>query len=103
MFTFSNYEPTFNKAIDHCANLIACGRETHQPIKALHLSKGYYEWFKGGVQVLIDKSNAENKDELLQNIDEGGVMQFDGVEIIRSTFQTKPVVIEYYPKPDILN
>lgn len=96
MYNFNNFEPTFNKAIDHCANIIACARKCNQPVKALHLSKGYFDWFKSGVQILIDKSNAENKDELLQQIQEGGTLQFDGVEIHKSLLQTKPVIIEYY-------
>ena len=95
-FTFSNYEPTFNKAIDYCANIIACARENMTPIKALHLSTGYYEWFKGGMKAIIEKRGAENKEELIANLDLPSSMEFDGVNIEQAKFQTKPVVIEYY-------
>lgn len=95
-FTFSQYEPTFNKAIDHCANIIACAREQNLPVKSLSLSPSYYEWFKSGMKAIISKRNPENRDELIENLDLPNSMQFDGVNIEKSMFQSKPVTIEYY-------
>ena len=87
MYNFSKHEPSFNSAIDFCANLIWCAREHNEPIKALHLKPYFYEWYKSGVQTLIGRPL---EDEL---------MEFDSVNIEKaSLFQTKNVVIEYYPK-----
>ena len=87
MYNFSDYEATHNKAIDFCANLIAAARKQNTPVKALHLKPSYYEWFKSGVQILM------NKDLLPEE-----KMQFDSVDIeLGTVFQTKMVVIEYYP------
>lgn len=86
MYDFSEYKPTYNKAIDQCANIIAVARVNLLPLKALHLSHIYYEWFKSGVQTLMNKPVLE--DELLQ---------FDGVDIEKgSKYQSKPIILEYY-------
>lgn len=88
MFNFSQYQSSGNKAIDLCANVIGCARKNNQAVKALHLQKTYYEWFKSGVCVFLGRELM--KDEK---------MQFDGVEIeMGSKIQTKPIIIEYYPK-----
>lgn len=88
MYNFNIFEPTYNKAIDHCANIICCARANNKPVKALHLQPSFYEWFKGGVKELMkDKESADTLDQ----------MNFDGVEIHKSSiFQTKPIIIEYY-------
>jgi hypothetical protein len=86
MQIYSNYTETGNRAIDMCANLIASGRKTNQPIKALHLSPIYYDWYKSGVQTLLNRP-----------LEKGEDMQFDGVNIEKGTiYQMKSVVIEYY-------
>lgn len=86
MYNFSEYEPTYNKAIDLCANLIACARKNMMPIKALHLTPIYFEWFKSGVQTLMNRE-LEADDQL----------EFDGVSIEKGSFlQSKSIVIEYY-------
>jgi hypothetical protein len=87
MYNYSKFQASGNKAIDFCANLIGCARANNLSPKALHLQKQYYEWFKSGVQTYLDRS-----------LEEGELMQFDGVDIeLGSKFQSKPVVIEYYP------
>lgn len=86
MYNFSTYKMTGNKAIDQCANIIALCRQQNMPLKALHLSPIYYEWFKSGVQTLMDRPLHD--DELLQ---------FDAVNIEKaSRFQSKNIVAEYY-------
>ena len=86
MYNFSNYKPTYNSAIDYCVNLIACARRNNMPIKALHLSPMYYEWFRSGVQTLMDKP-----------IDADQPLMFDGVDIEKGTkFQRHAVLPEYY-------
>jgi hypothetical protein len=86
MYNFSKYEPTFNSALDFCANVIECARRNQQAVKALHLTPTYYEWFKSGVQTLMNRA-----------LEDGELMQFDGVNIEKgSRFQSKNIVIEYY-------
>lgn len=83
---FTDYNPTFNTAMDQCINLIGCARQNLKAVKALHLSPTYYEWFKSGVQTLMNRP-----------LEEGELMQFDGVDIEKgSKFQSKNIVIEYY-------
>jgi len=86
MFDFSKYERTYNKAIDECASIIGIARDNNLPVKALHLKPIYFEWFKAGVQTLMNRPLNEDEN-----------MQFDGVNIEKaSKFQTKNIVIEYY-------
>jgi hypothetical protein len=71
-----------------CADLIGCARKNKQAVKALHLTPMYYEWFKSGVQTLINRP-----------LEDGEGLEFDNVNIEKgSKFQTKNIVIEYYPK-----
>ena len=69
-----------------CGNLIGCARENNLPLKALHLTPLYYEWFKSGVQTLMGKP-----------LEDGELLQFDGVNIEQgSRLQSKAVILEYY-------
>jgi hypothetical protein len=87
MHNFSTYATTHNTAIDQCANIIALCRKRNEPLKALHLRPIYYEWFKSGVQTLMDRP-----------LEDGELMQFDGVDIEKATnLQSKNIVLEYYP------
>lgn len=89
IYDFSKFEPTHNTAIDRCANLIACARETQKAVKALHLTPIYYEWFKSGVQTLMNKP-LEDEQQL----------EFDGVNIEKGDrWQSKSILIEYYENP----
>jgi hypothetical protein len=86
MYDFNKFERSHNTAIDQCANIISCARANFEPLKALHLHPMYYEWYKSGVQTLIDRP-----------LMEGELMQFDGVNIEKGTkFQSKNIVLEYY-------
>lgn len=88
MYDFNKYEQTHNKMIDLVANVISLARDRNEPIKALHLKPMNYEWFKSGVQTLIDRPL--EADELLE---------FDSVNIEKgSKFQSKTIVIEYYER-----
>ncbi len=95
MVNFSKVEPTFNKQIDFCANLIACAREQNRPIKTLSLKPINFEWYKSGVKTLMDKAGAPKED--IASVDNENVLMFDGVNIEKgSIFQSKPIIIEYY-------
>lgn len=84
---FSEYQPTGCTPIDECANLIACAREARQPLKSITLKPLYYEWFKSGLQTLMNKP-----------LQDGEKMEFDSVNIEKgSKFQSKQYVLEYYP------
>lgn len=86
MMDFSKYQRTHNTAIDQCASIIGLARDRNVGIKALHLKPLFFEWFKSGVQTLMDRP-----------LIEGEKMQFDGVDIERGDrFQTKNILIEYY-------
>lgn len=95
MYNFSDYQPTFNKQIDFCANLIACARQQNRPIKTLSLKPVNFEWFKSGVKTLMDHAKAPKED--IESVDNENVLMFDGVNIEKgSIFQSKPIIIEYY-------
>lgn len=86
MVNYSKHTNTGCPAIDMCANLIGCARENKLALKALHLTPMYYEWFKSGVQTLMNKP-----------LEVGEMMEFDGVNIEKGTkFQSKNVILEYY-------
>jgi hypothetical protein len=93
VYNFSDYEPTYNKTIDLCANLIANARVNQMPLKALHLTPLYYEWYKSGVQTLLNRPLLDEE-----------LLQFDGVNIEKgSRYQTKSVILEYYNNKPVLN
>ncbi len=95
MYNFSNYQPTFNKQIDLCANLIGCARQQNRPIKTLSLKPINFEWFKSGVKTLMEHAKASP--ETIAGVDNETVLMFDGVNIEKgSLFQSKPIIIEYY-------
>lgn len=95
MYNFSEFTPTFNKAIDLCANIIGCARDNGTPIKSLSLQPLHFEWFKGGVKQLMEQNGASP--EMIANVDGDQMLQFDGVNIEKgSRLQTKAVIIEYY-------
>jgi len=86
MVDFTQHQTTGNRVIDMCANLIGCAREQRLPLKALHLSPLYYDWFRSGVQTLMNKP-----------LEAGELLQFDGVNIEAGTkFQSKSIILEYY-------
>ena len=86
MYDFSRYERTHNRAIDMCANFIGCARENRLPLKALHLTPLYYEWFKSGIQVLMKRP-----------LMDGELLEFDGVNIeLGSRYHSNPIILEYY-------
>jgi hypothetical protein len=88
IYDFNKYEPTHNKMIDLCANVISLARERNEPIKALHLKPMNYEWFKSGVQTLLNRP-----------LEVEELLEFDGVNIeLGSKFQSKTIVIEYYER-----
>ena len=93
VYNFSDYEPTHNKAIDLCANLIANARVHKLPLKALHLTPLYYEWYKSGVQTLLNRPLLDEE-----------LLEFDGVNIEKgSRYQSKSVVLEYYQNKTVEN
>lgn len=86
------FESTGNGAIDLCMNIIYAARQHNMPLKALHLNKAHYEWFIGGVHVLMGRE-----------LEPGELPMLDGVNIEKGeTFQTKPVVAEYYEDKPII-
>ena len=86
LYNFSHYEPTHNKTIDLCANLICNARYHKMPLKSLHLTPLYYEWYKSGVQTLMNRPLLDEE-----------LLEFDGVNIEKgSKYQSKPVILEYY-------
>ena len=55
-------------------------------LKALHLKPMYYEWYRSGVQTLLNRP-----------LEVGEMLQFDGVNIELGTkFQSKSIILEYY-------
>jgi len=101
-FNFSQFEPTYNKAIDYCANIIGLARTKNIPIEALSLSPLYFEWFKSGIKTMIENNKGLNWEEMIINIDlVEDSMQFDGVNIEKGKFQSKPVVIKYFSEKPV--
>lgn len=85
-YNYSQYEPTYNKALDLVGNLVGCARHNREALKAIHLKPIYYEWVRSGVQTLMNK-----------DLEEDQPLQFDGVNIEKgSKFQTKIALLEYY-------
>jgi len=86
-FNFSNYDRTYNNAIDLCAQAIGWARRTNKPVKAIILRPTYYDLFFVGIEVL-----AKNK------IDPNTELFFDGTLIKRgSSRQFDNLVFDYYP------
>lgn len=88
MFNYNKYKSSGNPAIDLVANIVCEARAKQKPLKAIHLKPLFFDWFKGGVEILNGKPLLE---------DQG--MQFDSVNIEKGTFyQSKMAILEYYEK-----
>ena len=86
-FNWSDYNRTYNNAIDLVCQCIGHARKTMKPIKALRLKPSYYDLFKAGLNVLAKRE-----------IDPATELLFDGVKILRgSPMQFDSIVCEYYP------
>ncbi|MDQ2718228.1 MAG: hypothetical protein M3Z26_00500 [Bacteroidota bacterium] len=85
-FNWSNYEKTYNHAIDLTAQAIGYHRKTNKPLKAIILKPTSYDLFKAGLKVL---SKAE--------IDPTTELYFDGVLIKRGgRGMFDSITFEYY-------
>lgn len=78
---WSNYEKTYNTAIDLTAQAIGYHRKANKPLKAIVLKPTSYDLFKAGLNVLakteIDPATELYFDGVL--IKRGGRMQFDSL------------------------
>jgi hypothetical protein len=68
---FSQYEPTYNKAIDMVASVVGHSRKTGRALKEIRLNRHFFELFFKGVELL----QREHIDPLTPLI-------FDGVPVV---------------------
>lgn len=88
-FDWSNYQRTYNNAIDLVAQCIGYHRKTMKPLKAIILKPAYHDLFRAGLKVLSKKE-----------IDPMAVLYFDGVELKRGNpMQFDSIRCEYYDVP----
>lgn len=86
-FDWSNYQRTYNNAIDLVAQCVGYHRKTRKPIKAIILKPSYHDLFRAGIAVLSKKE-----------LDPLADLFFDGVEIKRGNgMQFDSLRCEYYP------
>lgn len=83
----SQYDRTYNNAIDMSAHTIGYYRRLRMPVKALHLKTNYYELFRKGIEVMMRREL--RPEELLE---------FDGARIENGgRAQVKEILVEFYP------
>lgn len=93
-FNWSNYEKTYNNAIDLVAQCVGYHRKKLMPLKAITLKRAYYELFRMGVQAIMKAKGLK--------FDETAELTFDGVEIkMGSVMQFDAMLYEYYEMPKL--
>lgn len=94
-FNWSNYERTYNNAIDLVAQCIGYHRKKMMPIRAIHLNDYYFGLFRAGVRVLMESHG--------QKFDDTSELFFDAVKVVRGDRrQFDPLKVEYW-NADIKN
>lgn len=95
-FDWSNYERTYNNAIDLVAQCVGHHRKTMKPLRAIILKPTSHDLFRAGLRILMAKEG--------QKMDDMAEMRFDGVEIKRGNpMQFDSIRCEYYPTVDPLS
>lgn len=94
-FDFSDYNRTYNTAIDLVAQAVGYHRKRQSPLKAIVLRPSYYDLFRKGVEVLMltgkDKQVLKDEEELTM----------DHVPVKRgSALQWEPIICEFH-KPAV--
>lgn len=74
-FDYSQYDKTYNKAIDLCAACIGHYRAFGKPLKAIYLNPRLFDLFKKGIEVLMGRE-----------FEDGEGMEFDSVKIERGNY-----------------
>lgn len=91
-FNWSNYEKTYNTAIDLVAQCVGYNRKKNIPLKAIILKRAYFELFRMGIQAIMKQKGLK--------FDETAELTFDGVMIkMGSIAQFDAMLYEYYEMP----
>jgi hypothetical protein len=93
-FNWSNYQRTYNDAIDIVAQCVGHARATGKGLKTIYLKPTYHDLFRQGLKVLRKINGFE------PDFDPNAPMYFDGVELKRgSPLQFDSIRCEYYKQP----
>ena len=85
-FDWSNYQKTYNTAIDLVAQCVGYHRAKGSALKAIYLKPTYHDLFRQGLKLLSK-----------QDLDPNAKMYFDGVELKRgNSMQFDSIRCEYY-------
>lgn len=88
-FNWSNYDRTYNNAIDLVAQCIGYHRSACKPLRAIYLKPASYHLFVAGLRLLMAKQG--------KLFDEKADIFFDGVKILHgNSRQFDTIKCEYY-------
>lgn len=93
-FDYSQYDKTYNKAIDLCAACIGHYRQFGKPLKSIYLKPQLYDLFKKGIELLMGCE-----------FEEGELMEFDSVKIERGNYLMvgKELYVDFWEGERVLN
>lgn len=90
-YDFSNYQKSYNNAIDLVAQAVGWARANNKPLACVKLKPTSFDLFRKGVEVLTKKT--------LSGYEE---LEFDGVKVERGSFsQFDTIKLEYYVMSNI--
>ena len=72
-FNYSNFNRTYNDAIDLVAQAVGYHRKAMKPLRAIVLKPAYFFLFQTGIQAIMKQKKMP--------YDQQAIMTFDGVEI----------------------
>jgi hypothetical protein len=85
-FDYSNYEKTYNNAIDLVAQAVGWARKNNKPLACVVLKPAYYDLFRKGMELMMKKP--------LTGFE---IFEFDGVNVERGgAAQFESIRLEYY-------
>lgn len=93
-FDYSEYDKTYNKAIDMVAACIGHYRQFGKPLKTIYLKPQLFDLFKKGVEVLMSRE-----------LEEDEPMMFDSVNIERGSYLMvgKEIYVDFWSAEKVLN
>jgi hypothetical protein len=93
-FDYSEYDKTYNKAIDMVAACIGHYRQFKKPLKTIYLKPQLFDLFRKGVEVMMKRE-----------IEPGELLQFDSVNIERGSYLMvgKELYVDFWSNETVLN
>lgn len=93
-FNYSQYDKTYNKAIDLCAACIGHYRTFNKPLKTIYLKPQLFDLFRKGMEVMMKRELTDQEQ-----------FEFDAVKIERGSYLMvgRDLYVDFWEPEKVLN